>query len=306
MLKQIKKHYYYQNEAEQFTFYKIPKLLFTDKRFRDVSAEAKILYGLLLDRIGLSSKNGWVDKENRVFIYFKQEDISDLLGYKRDKVQKLFAELDTEKGIGLIERVRQGQGKPTKIYVMNFVSEQIPEQEKKPCTPEGAEACGKVENHSIPLPKDEISVVQTTEKPTSESRKNRLLEVDKTVTNKTKKNKTDFSDIESSSSARKKVEEDDEEIDALKTDIEYNFFETEMKGQIPIINTLLHIMQTLRNKNLTQYEQLRNKLDSCAIVEFLDEIKTIRFENVRNFSAYLQRVFIEFMTKREIQLSLAV
>lgn len=92
----------------------------------------------------------------------------------------------------------------------------------------------------------------------------------------------------------------------MKTDIEYNFFENEMKGQIPIINTLLHILLTLRNKNLAQYEELRNKLDSCAIVEFLDEIKTIRFENVRNFSAYLQRVFIEFMTKREIQLSLAV
>ena len=60
--------YYYGGQAEQFSFYRIPKVLFTDSRFKDISAEAKILYGLLLDRMSLSAKNGWLDQEGRVYI----------------------------------------------------------------------------------------------------------------------------------------------------------------------------------------------------------------------------------------------
>ena len=67
--------YFYGTEAEQFSFYRIPKLLFTDKRFKDLSAEAKILYGLLLDRMSLSAKNGWLDQEGRVYIVYTVEDI---------------------------------------------------------------------------------------------------------------------------------------------------------------------------------------------------------------------------------------
>lgn len=66
--------FYYGKEAEQFSFYRIPKLLFTDSRFSKVSIEAKVLYGLMLDRMSLSIKNGWVDEENRVYIYFKVSD----------------------------------------------------------------------------------------------------------------------------------------------------------------------------------------------------------------------------------------
>lgn len=306
MLKQIKKNYYYQNEAEQFTFYRVPKLLFTDKRFRDVSAEAKILYGVLLDRIGLSAKNGWVDEEKRVFIYFKQEDISELLGYKRDKVQKLFAELDTKSGMGLIERVRQGQGKPTKIYVLNFVAENVPESGEKIVESEQNEACGKVENQFENASCAGISDIKTTEIPTSESRKNRLPEVDKTVTNKTKYNKTDLNDIEKSSSAGTSASDEDEDLKALKENMEYEFFTYEMADKMPIINAVLKIILSLRNKDPMQYQQLRNKTDSCTIIEFLDEVKTISFEKVHNFTAYLQRVFIEFMAKKEVQLSMAV
>ena len=71
--------FYYGKEAEQFNFYRIPKLLFTDSRFSKVSIEAKVLYGLLLDRMSLSVKNGWVDEENRVYIYFKVTDAMDYM-----------------------------------------------------------------------------------------------------------------------------------------------------------------------------------------------------------------------------------
>ena len=82
--------YFYGSEAEQFSFYRLPKILFTDDRFSDISAEAKILYGLLLDRMSLSIKNRWVDEENRAYIYFKLDDAMDMLRIGKDKGIKLF------------------------------------------------------------------------------------------------------------------------------------------------------------------------------------------------------------------------
>ena len=113
--------YFYGNEAEQFTFYRIPKALFTNPRFKSITDDAKILYGLMLDRMGLSIKNRWLDDQDRVFIYFTLEDVQEYIGCQRDKGMKLLAELDTDKGVGLIERVKQGLGKPTIIYVRQFI-----------------------------------------------------------------------------------------------------------------------------------------------------------------------------------------
>ncbi len=88
--------YYYGNEAEQYSFYRIPKTLLTDPRYKSVSVEAKVLYGLLLDRMGLSVKNGWMDSDKRVYIYFTQEDAMNLMGCGKDKATKLFRELDKD------------------------------------------------------------------------------------------------------------------------------------------------------------------------------------------------------------------
>ena len=114
--------YYYTNEAEQFTFYRIPKVLFTDSRFQNLSVEAKVLYGLMLDRVGLSLKSGWVDEQQRVYIYFTVADVEEQLQCGHNKAIRLMKELDTD--IGLIRRKRQGLGKPDRIYVMNFSSGQ--------------------------------------------------------------------------------------------------------------------------------------------------------------------------------------
>lgn len=112
--------YYYGYEAEQFAFYRIPKLLVTDERFQGLSTDAKLLYGLMLDRMSLSLKNGWLDDQGRVYIYFPAEEIMSVLHCRSEKASKLLSELDSKKGIGLIERIRHGQGKPTTIYVKNF------------------------------------------------------------------------------------------------------------------------------------------------------------------------------------------
>lgn len=119
--------YYYGDQAEQFSFYRIPKVLFTDSRFKDISAEAKILYGLLLDLMSLSAKNGWLDQEGRVYIVYTVEDIMDALSCASQKAMKLLNELDDK--CGLIERKRQGLGKPNLIYVKNFVA--VPESKFK-------------------------------------------------------------------------------------------------------------------------------------------------------------------------------
>lgn len=110
--------YFYGTEAEQYTFYRIPKVLFTDPGFRRITADAKILYGLMLDRMGLSMRNGWLDEQERVFIYFTLEEAMDAMCCGHNKAVSLFTELDK---VGLIERKKQGQGRPTKIYVKNFI-----------------------------------------------------------------------------------------------------------------------------------------------------------------------------------------
>ena len=114
-------NYYYGEEAEQFSFYRIPRLLIKDERFKGLSSDAKLLYGLMLDRMALSMKNGWVDDENRVYIHYTVESIMEDLSIARATCTKIIAELDTKKGIGLIEKKRQGLGKPDIIYVKNFV-----------------------------------------------------------------------------------------------------------------------------------------------------------------------------------------
>lgn len=145
--------YFYGNQADAFSYYRIPRALITGREFRHVSTDAKLLYGLLLDRMGLSSRNGWFDNQGRVFIYYTLEEIQEDLNCGRDKAMKLLAELDTPRGVGLIERVRQGQGRPTLVYVKQFSTGEVP-----------------------PSPEADF---QRSENPTSRSRKNRPLEVEK-------------------------------------------------------------------------------------------------------------------------------
>ena len=112
-------NYFYGPQAEQFAFYRIPKALFTDSTFRGISTDAKVLYGLLLDWMSLSVKNGWKDEEGRVYIIFTVEAIMEHLGCSNKKAVGLLRELDEK--ADLIERRRQGQGRPSLIYVKTFI-----------------------------------------------------------------------------------------------------------------------------------------------------------------------------------------
>lgn len=96
--------YYYGHSGEQYAFFRIPKLLLTDDRFAEISTDAKLLYGLLLDRMELSYRNGWIDEQNRVFIIFTAEEVMSTLRCRSEKAARLFSELDSAKGIGLIRQ----------------------------------------------------------------------------------------------------------------------------------------------------------------------------------------------------------
>lgn len=114
--------YFYEDQSQQFAFYRIPKVLFTDDRFQGISTEGKVLYGLLLDRVSLSRENGWIDTEGRVYIIFTLTSIRKAMNCAEKSAIKYLQELEA---FGLIERIKQGQGKPALIYVKNFIDQQI-------------------------------------------------------------------------------------------------------------------------------------------------------------------------------------
>ena len=119
--------YFYGQAGELFSFFRIPKALFQEQQFQDLSTDAKTLYGILLDRMSLSVKNEWFDKKGRVFIIFTIEDVKRTLRCADNKATRLLRELEE---FGLIERKRRGLGKPSLVYVKNFSAESSKERVK--------------------------------------------------------------------------------------------------------------------------------------------------------------------------------
>lgn len=109
--------YFYEGQADQYVFYRIPKILIVEDFFSELSTDAKLLYGLLLDRVSLSASSGWIDDQKRVYIIYTLKSIERDLHCCEKTAVKLLKELEQWK---LIERVRQGQGKPSLVYVKNF------------------------------------------------------------------------------------------------------------------------------------------------------------------------------------------
>lgn len=125
--------FHYGGEAESYSFYRVPKILFTEEYFQSLSTDAKLLYGLLLDRMQLSLMNGWMDEEGKVFIYYTIDSIMQALSCGNKKAGNLLAELDDKRGIGLITRVRQGLGKPDRIYVHKCTLPEMSERQLQRC-----------------------------------------------------------------------------------------------------------------------------------------------------------------------------
>ena len=176
--------YYYGIEAEQFTFVRVPKVLFTDKEhFGGLSNEAKLLYGLLLERMSLSRKNNWIDKHNRVYIIFPVEEIEESLDVGHEKALNLLKELDDQSGIGLVKKKRRGLGLPSILYVKNFIVKGEQNTDRVPTSrslENGIQEVGKTD-------------FKKSENQTSANPKNRLLEVRNSDSNNIDINNTDMS-----------------------------------------------------------------------------------------------------------------
>lgn len=112
--------YFYGQSGELFSYFRIPKALFQDSRFRQLSTDARTLYGILLDRMSLSAKNGWLDEQGRVYIIYTVREVQESLCCAEHKAVKLFRELEQA---DLIERKRRGLGRPSLIFVKNFSTE---------------------------------------------------------------------------------------------------------------------------------------------------------------------------------------
>ncbi len=215
--------YYYGNESEQFTFFRIPKVLFTEERFKKLSAESKVLYGMLLDRMGLSRSNGWLDKDNRVYIVFTIEEIQNNLCCGRQKAVKLMAELDINNGLGLIEKKRQGLGKPNIIFVKNFINSNAQSHVN-------SDVHQKYENQTSASAKIKLQEVTKSnfkeyENQTSGSMNTELLEVLKSNCNNTNINNTDSNDIKSnpiSDDGQDEMNQMNKLESVIKSNIEYD------------------------------------------------------------------------------------
>lgn len=161
--------FFYGSDSEQYQFYRVPQVLFTDDRFKSISCEAKLLYGFLLDRTSLSKKSKWVDADGKTYVFYKQENAQESLNIGKDKAVKIFVELEN---IGLIIRKKQGQGKPTKIYVMNF---------SKPVSKSNTKVLQRIKSLTECKSKNKTSgitsktAVQTSEKPKSEEKRAEVL-----------------------------------------------------------------------------------------------------------------------------------
>lgn len=111
-------NYYYGNQADQFSFIRIPRVLLVDTLFQPLTIQAKLLYGVLLDRMGISMRNGWFDEKNRVYIIYQISEIQTDLGFSKKKAIDYLTELEK---FGLVEKKRRGRGLPSILYIKNFM-----------------------------------------------------------------------------------------------------------------------------------------------------------------------------------------
>ena len=279
--------FFYGSQSESFSFCRIPRQLLTGAEYRGVSTDAKLLYGLLLDRMGLSAKNGWYDDLNRVYIYYTLDEIQENFQCGRSKAVRLLNELDGKNGIGLIERRRQGLGKPTMIYVKQFV-DSVP--------PEPGESHAQLGNPKTELqevPKAEVLKFQSE---TSRSFETGSQEVPKENCNYTDGNQTDnsYTDPSIHPSYCPKVEraviEADvrEQIDYPRLAESYPYDDPESILEL-ICDVLCSTAETVRigNENVPtpKVQERYRRLDFEHVTYVMDSLRetTAKIKNIRGY-----------------------
>lgn len=278
--------YFYGGQAESFSFYRIPRQLVTGAEFRHLSTEAKLLYGMMLDRMGLSARNGWFDDFDRVYIYYTIDEIMEDLCCGHNKAVRLLAELD-KKGVGLIERKKQGQGKPTMIYVKQFV-ETVSNAPKGKSTPPRLPKTGSQEDS-----KEEVQTSQneTSRLPESGSAEFPKRETNYTDTSKTEKSYTDPSIHPSycPKMERAVIEADvREQIDYPRLAESYPYDDPDSILEL-ICDVLCSTSDTIRiaNENIPtpKVQERYRRLDFEHVTYVMDSLRetTTKIKNIRGY-----------------------
>ncbi len=270
----IKFSYYYGKEADQYSFFKIPKILYTDSIFKTLSSDAKVLYAILLDRMSLSMKNGWLDEENKVFIIFTIDEIEETMNIGRNKAINIIKEIQD---FGLIEKKRRGLGKPNIIYVKSFLVETIEEN--------GTMEEEKNEDRSLNDKFQEVSKANC----------------NKTNINKTKKSDTDISkttSIDKTGCKRKSKKGEGGQVEKIiKQNISYFDFmdrDSPTRENIDfIVEIMVDAVESKRDLKINQtcisYEKIKEKFLSIK-KEHIEYILSVLRENtskITHFRAYL-------------------
>lgn len=224
--------YYYGNQTETFNFVRVPWVLFTYPAFAKLSNDAKMLYALLLDRMSLSRQNEWFDEDNRVYIIYTVEEAAATLNCCSEKASKLFKELDDVNGIGLITRKRRGLGKPSIIYVKNFIIDE---------NPDDSDSKNSRDEESRSQDKG-ISELQSTENPVSCAEENRVLEPDNSEAIKNNIIKTDISNTEYQSYRSVGGCERDEATAIVNDNISYDIITESNSSIADMITEIRNIM----------------------------------------------------------------
>ncbi len=217
--------YYYGNQAEQFSFIKIPRMLLLDPTFAPLSIQSKLLYGVLLDRMGLSMRNGWFDEENRVYIIYQISEIQDDLGFSKRKAIDYLTELER---FGLVEKKRRGRGLPSILYIKSFMAKEA--ENLRSTDRETSEADSvEIRSDENDTSEDDTLLVRSVEIDTSRSsqialqevQESTLLEVRKSAPLKSNNNinNTEFNNTIQSNLILSKPEEDEMGCDRRMTEI---------------------------------------------------------------------------------------
>ena len=279
--------YFYGNEAEQFTFYRIPKILITSPHFKKISDSAKLLYGLMLDRMSLSIRNGWLDDDNRAYIFFTTNDVMEQMCCGTEKATKMLTELDSEKGIGLIERVKQGQGKPAIIYLKKFYELEDTARSTKLSEIESQDfqesKVKTFENRKTRLSKIESQDFWKSKNKTFENRKSGLSEIEKQDFRKSKCNNTDINNtdinyiypinqdnynIQNSDTQTEEewIDRYTKTVDEIKKQIDYDYLINHAERDIvdEVVNIMAEVMTVYRPKykiegDFIEYNAVVNK-----------------------------------------------
>lgn len=229
-----------REDTYMFNYTQLPDELFSIEQFAVLSLHAKVLYSFMLRRVSVSKDNNWVDDAGDVYIYYRIDEIIQKFNCSNKTATKIMSELEE---IGLIEKKRQGQGKPDIIYVNKFsaVVEEQNVQEDEPELPieqlEHLYAESVTENMEESVSNPEVNKIhfKKCKNYTSKNVKNSSLEVKKVHANY-KENNYKESVISSSSSPsdiqQKQVRLNEEDEEKYKKQIKYQEAEKQYSALI--------------------------------------------------------------------------